>query len=165
MARSKPGERCGPRGSCAVATRVTRLRRTDGIVARRMQRFRAAYQARNNAPPAPNWLNRVFDAPAPNRIWSGDLTFIATRRGWLYLAVLLDLCSRRVVGWAMSERPDGQLVLDPLSMAIAHRNPLPGLIHHSDQGIQYVSGAYQCQLQVPGMRPSMSRKGDETCLN
>ncbi|MDC4207138.1 MAG: IS3 family transposase (plasmid) [Candidatus Manganitrophus sp.] len=140
--------------------RVRRLRRADGIEARRMQRFRAAYQARNSAPCAPNWLNRQFDAPAPNRVWAGDITFIATRRGWLYLAVLLDLYSRRVVGWAMSERPDGQLVLDALNMAVTHRGPLPGLLHHSDQGIQYASGAYQRQLQVHGMRPSMSRKGD-----
>lgn len=140
--------------------RVARLRRAHGIEARRMRRFRAAYQARNNTPPAPNWLNRQFEAPAPNRIWAGDITFIATRRGWLYLAVLLDLYSRRVVGWAMSERPDGQLVLDALRMAVSHRSPLPGVLHHSDQGIQYASGVYQRQLQVHGMRPSMSRKGD-----
>jgi putative transposase len=79
-------------------------------------------------------------------VWAGDITFIATRRGWLYLAVLLDLYSRRVVGWAMSERPNGQLVLDALNMAVTHRGPLSGLLHHSDQGIQYASGAYQRQL-------------------
>jgi putative transposase len=96
----------------------------------------------------------------PNRIWAGDITFIPTRRGWLYLAVLLDLYSRRVVGWAMSERPDGQLVLDALAMAIAQRRPLPGLIHHTDQGIQYASRLYRSRLQTQGMRPSMSRKGN-----
>ncbi|MBI5379343.1 MAG: IS3 family transposase [Nitrospirae bacterium] len=140
--------------------RVARLRRIHGIEARRMRRFRAAYQARNSAPPAPNWLNRPFEVPALNRVWAGDSTFISTRRGWLYLAVLLDLCSRRVIGWAMSERPDGQLVRDALTMAVAHRSPSPGLIHHSDQGIQYASGIYQSPLQSHGMRPSMSRKGD-----
>lgn len=122
--------------------RVRRLRHAHGIEARRMRRFRAAYQARNNAPPAPNHLDRQFQVSAPNRVWAGDITFISTRRGWLYLAVLLDLYSRRVVGWAMSQRPDGQLVLDALSMAVAHRGPSPGLIHHSDQGIQYASGVY-----------------------
>ncbi len=80
--------------------RVRRLRRAHGIEARRMRRFRAAYQARNNEPPAPHHLDRQFDVPAPNRVWAGDITFIPTRRGWLYLAVLLDLYSRRVIGWA-----------------------------------------------------------------
>ena len=101
--------------------RVRRLRRAHGIEARRMRRFRAAYAARNSDPPAPNHLDRQFAVSAPNRVWASDITFIATRRGWLYLAVLLDLYSRRVVGWAMSERPNGQLVLDALSMAVAHR--------------------------------------------
>lgn len=140
--------------------RVRRLRRADGIEARRMRRFRAAYQARNSAPSTPNWLNRQFEAPAPNRVWAADITFIPTRRGWLYLAVLLDLYSRRVVGWAMSHRPDSQLVLDALRMAVEHRGPSLGLLHHIDQGIQYASGDYQRQLQAHGMRPSMSRKGD-----
>ena len=140
--------------------RVRRLRRENRIEARRMRRFRAAYQARNSEPAAPNHLNRQFNVSVPNRVWAGDITFISTRSGWLYLAVLLDLYSRRVVGWAMSERPDGQLVLDALSMAIAHRSPSPGLIHHSDQGIQYASRVYRNRLQAHGMRPSMSRKGN-----
>ncbi|HUK55920.1 MAG TPA: IS3 family transposase [Nitrospiria bacterium] len=140
--------------------RVRRLRRIHGIEARRMRRFRAAYAARNSDPPAPNHLDRQFAVAVPNRIWAGDITFIPTRRGWLYLAVLLDLYSRRVVGWAMSERPDGQLVLDALAMAIAHRRPSPGLIHHTDQGIQYASRLYRSRLQMQGMQPSMSRKGN-----
>ena len=140
--------------------RVARLRRAHGIEARRMRRFRLAYQARNSAPAAPNLVARQFQAPAPNRIWAGDITFIPTRRGWLYLAVLLDLYSRRVVGWAMSERRDGQLALDALTMALAHRRPSPGLIHHSDQGIQYTSGVYQARLKTVGLVPSMSRKGN-----
>lgn len=140
--------------------RVRRLRRIHGIEARRIRRFRAAYAARNSEPSAPNHLGRQFAAAAPNRVWAGDITFIPTRRGWLYLAVLLDLFSRRVVGWAMSERPDSQLVLDALDMAVAHRGPSPGLLHHSDQGIQYASGRYQSRLQAHGMEPSMSRKGN-----
>jgi transposase InsO family protein len=148
------------RGVACGRHRVARLRRAHGIEARRMRRFRLAYQARNSAPAAPNLVDRQFQAPAPNRIWAGDITFIPTRRGWLYLAVVLDLYSRRVVGWAMSERRDSQLALDALSMALAHRRPSPGLIHHSDQGIQYTSGGYQARLKATGLVPSMSRKGN-----
>jgi len=147
------GVRCGRH-------RVARLRRAHGIEARRMRRFRLAYAARNGTPPAPNLVARHFHAAAPNRVWAGDITFIPTRRGWLYLAVLLDLYSRRVVGWAMSHRRDGQLVLDALTMALEHRRPTPGLVHHSDQGIQYTSGGYQTRLQTIGFVPSMSRKGN-----
>jgi len=140
--------------------RVARLRRAHGIEARRRRRFRLAYKARNSAPAAPNLVDRQFHAPAPNRIWAGDITFIPTRQGWLYLAVVLDLYARRVVGWAMSARPDSQLVLDALTMALTHRRPAPGLIHHSDQGIQYASGVYQACLTAHGLVPSMSRKGN-----
>ncbi len=140
--------------------RVARLRRAHGIEARRRRRFRLAYKARNSAPAAPNLVDRQFHAPAPNRIWAGDITFIPTRQGWLYLAVVLDLYSRRIVGWAMSARPDSQLVLDALTMALTHRRPAPGLIHHSDQGIQYSSGVYQARLKARGLVPSMSRKGN-----
>jgi transposase InsO family protein len=111
------------------------------------------------APPAPNRLQQVFVAPAPNRIWAGDLTAIATRAGWLYLAVLLDLYSRRVIGWAMSAKPDQQVALQALHMALAHRRPQSGLIHHSDQGALYTSTAYQRLLAHQGMLASMSRKG------
>lgn len=140
--------------------RVARLRRANGIEAKRMHRFRLAYKARNNVPVAPNRLNRQFEVAAPNRVWAGDITFIPTRRGWLYLAVILDLYSRRVVGWAMSERRDVPLALQALSMALSNRRPAPGVIHHSDQGIQYTSADYQAQLKKTGIVPSMSRKGD-----
>ncbi len=147
------GVRCGRH-------RVRRLRRLHGIEARRMLRFRVAYAGRNNDPPAPNHLNRQFAVSVPNRVWAGDITLIPTRKGWLYLAILLDLYSRRVVGWAMSQRPDGQLVLDALAMAVGQRLPAAGLIHHSDQGMQYASRLYRSELQAHGMQPSMSRKGD-----
>ena len=140
--------------------RVARLRRAHSIEARRRRRFRLAYKARNSAPAAPNLVDRQFHAPAPNRIWAGDITFIPTRQGWLYLAVVLDLYSRRIVGWAMSARPDSHLVLDALTMALTHRRPAPGLIHHSDQGIQYSSGIYQACLKTRGLVPSMSRKAN-----
>lgn len=148
------------RGVACGRHRVARLRRAHGIEARRMRRFRLAYAARNSAPPAPNRLGRQFRVPAPNRVWAGDITFISTRRGWRYLAVVLDRYSRRVVGWAMSARRDGQLVLDALSMALVHRRPAPGLIHHSDQGGQYTSGRFQARLHAAGLTPSLSHKGN-----
>lgn len=147
------GEQCG-------LHRVERLRSAHGIEAKRVQRSRAAYAARNNAPAAPNILNRAFDVRQPNRVWVGDITFIATRKGWLYLAIILDLYSRQIVGWAMSQKPDRYLVKDALLMAIRHRKPKPGLIHHTDQGIQYASSDYQALLKANNMIVSMSRKGN-----
>lgn len=140
--------------------RVARLRRQYGLVARRVRRFRVVIEHHQFAPPAPNRLQQIFVAPVPNRIWAGDLTAIATRRGWLYLAVILDLYSRRVIGWAMSARPDQQVALAALQMALAHRHPRPGLIHHTDQGATYTSLAYQRQVSQAGLVASMSRKGN-----
>jgi putative transposase len=148
------------RGIACGRHRVARLRRLDGIEARRMRRFRAAYQGRNSAPAAPNLVAQHFTVPAPNRVWAGDITFIPTRRGWLYLAVVLDLYSRRVIGWAMSDRINGALVLAALTMALEQRRPEPGLIHHSDQGMQYAGGDYRALLHAHGLRVSMSRKGN-----
>ena len=109
---------------------------------------------------APNRLRQVFVAPAVNRIWVGDLTAIATRSGWLYLAVLLDLYSRRVIGWAMSAKPDQHLAIEALQMALVSRRPHQGLIHHTDQGATYTSVAYQHRLAEYGIAASMSRKGN-----
>ena len=147
------GESCGRH-------RVARLRRINGIIAKRMRRFLAAYAARNSAPAAPNLLAQDFTAEAPNRIWVGDITFIPTRKGWLYLAVVLDLYSRRVIGWSMSHRINQPLTIDALTMAIRQRNPEPGLIYHSDQGIQYSGTMYQTILKTYDMIASMSRKGN-----
>jgi putative transposase len=147
------GETCGRH-------RVSRLRRINGIIAKRMRRFRAAYAARNSAPAAPNLLAQNFTAEAPNRIWVGDITFIPTRKGWLYLAVQVDLFSRRIIGWSMSNRINQQLVIDALIMAIQQRKPDPGLIHHSDQGIQYSGTIYKTVLKTHEMIASMSRKGN-----
>lgn len=140
--------------------RVARLRRAHGIEARRQRRFRMAYAARQSAPAAANLLQRDFAIDAPNRIWVADMTFIATREGWLHLAVLLDLYSRRVVGWSMNGKQNRQLATDALVMALERRQPHPGLIHHSDQGILYATASYRHILATHGMIPSMSRKGD-----
>lgn len=150
------GESCGRH-------RVARLRRLHGIIAKRVRRFRLAYAARNSEPPAPNLLARDFTADRPDRVWATDITFVPTRRGWLYLAVMIDLFSRRIVGWSMSQRIDQQLVIDALQMAIRQRQPGPGLIHHSDQGQQYAGSTYRAMLQAHGIIQSMSRKGN--CLD
>ena len=148
------------RGVACGKHRVARLRRLAGIEARRMKRFRLAYQARQSAPPAPNLLKAPFGAARPDQIWVADITFIATRSGWLYLAVIIDLCSRVVAGWSMKERPTQELVSEALMMATEQRRPSPGLIHHSDQGIQYSSGLYLRLLERHGVERSMSRKGN-----
>ena len=140
--------------------RVARLRRIHGLIAQRVRRFRLVVERHQFAPPAPNRLQQVFVAPAPDRLWAGDLTAIATRAGWLYLAVLLDLYSRRVIGWAMSATPDKHVAVAALRMALAQRQPAPGLTHHTDQGALYTSGAYQQVLAQQGLVASMSRKGN-----
>ena len=147
------GVRCGRH-------RVARLRRQHGLMAQRVRRFRMMHERHEFAPPAPNRLQQVFVAPAVNRIWAGDLTAIATRAGWLYLAVVLDLYSRRVIGWAMSAKPDQHVALQALQMALGQRCPRPGLIHHSDQGALYTSVAYQRLLAQRGVIASMSHKGN-----
>ena len=140
--------------------RVARLRRKAGIEARRKRRFRITTQSRAGMVVAENRLNRSFEVESVNRVWVGDITFITTAAGWLYLSVLLDLYSRRVVGWAMSERIDQQLVIKALQMAILRCRPEPGLIHHTDQGRQY-SGAVDVHLlKTYGMLQSMSRRGN-----
>lgn len=128
-----------------------------------MKRFRSGYAARNSEPVEDNVLDRQFTTQQPDRAWVTDTTFIPTRQGWLYLATVIDLYSRKVVGWAMSNTNNGQLVCNALSMAIAHRHPKPGLLHHSDRGITYTSVQYRQLLKQHGMVSSMSRKGN--CLD
>lgn len=144
------------RGTPCGKHRVFRLRRQAGIEARRVQRQRLTVEHHKTAAPAPDLLVRRFEAASPNRIWAGDMTFIRTREGWLHLAVLLDLFSRKVVGWAMDHRPGQVLHLGALQMALAQRRPLPGLIHHTDRGPQYCTPAYRQLLQVHGLRASMN---------
>jgi putative transposase len=147
-------------GTVCGKHRVARLRRQAGIEARRKRRFRLAYQARNTAPAAPNLLRWPFKAAYPDQIWVTDVTFIPTRSGWLYLAVMIDLYTRLVVGWSMKDRPNQELVNEALMMAVERRRPKPGLIHHSDQGILYSSGSYLTLLKKNGMLRSMSGKGN-----
>jgi len=109
---------------------------------------------------APNVLNRQFSVQGPNQAWVGDVTFVGTRRGTLYLAVLLDLFSRKVVGWSMSNRNNTELVMNALEMALLRRRPIREVIHHSDQGVVYTAYACQHKLQKHGLVSSMSRKGN-----
>ena len=153
QALKQSGTQCGKH-------RVARLRRQAGIEARRKRKFRLAYKSRNTAPAAPNLLRWPFKADHPDQIWVTDVTFIPTRSGWLYLAVMIDLYTRVVVGWSMRERPNQELVNEALMMAAEQRRPKPGLIHHSDQGILYSSGSYLTLLKKYGMLRSMSGKGN-----
>ena len=141
--------------------RVAWLMRQHGIAARRPRRGRPrTTDGRHALPIAPNLLERQFMATAPNRTWLADLTHIRTGEGWLYLAVVLDLFSLKVVGWVMAGHMRGELTLAALRMAIARRRPGPGLVAHSDRGSQYAAAAYRAALAGIGARPSMSRKGD-----
>lgn len=140
--------------------RVARLRREQGIYAMRRKRFVVTTRSKHRHWIAPNRLERDFTAARPNRIWVGDVTFITTRSGWLYLAILLDLYSRKVVGWSMSGSNNGELVKNALDMAVQHRQPDNGLIHHTDRGSTYAMQAYRDTLAQYGMVSSMSRKGD-----
>ena len=140
--------------------RVARLRRQAEIQAQRRRRFRITAENQHTTPPAPNLLQRHFVAAAPNRIWVGDMTFIRTRTGFLYLAVLLDLYARNVVGWSMHDRPNLQVTLRALDMALERREPAPGLVHHTDQAPLYAAYEYRERMRLCGMVPSMSRRGD-----
>lgn len=148
------------RGHDCGKHRVARLRRRHNIWTRRRKRFVTTTRSKPGGWHAPNLLQRNFTAAAPDRVWVGDVTFIPTRQGWLYLAVLIDLYSRLVVGWAMSARNDTGLLSEALAMAVARRCPQPGLIHHSDRGQTYASGTYRQQLVDAQIQQSMSRKGD-----
>lgn len=140
--------------------RVARLMRREGLVARRRGQRVATTDSQHDQPIAPNLLNRQFLVAEPNRVWVSDITYVPTRAGWLYLAVVLDLASRRVVGWAMRERLETELVRSALEMALRSRRPPPGLIHHSDRGVQYASAEYRQLLEGHGAHVSMSRRGN-----
>lgn len=139
--------------------RVARLRSEAGIEAQRKRRFRITVEHQKFPQVAPDRIERRFRASQPNHAWVGDMTFIRTRAGWLYLAVLLDLYSRRIVGWSMGERPNEALTLGALNMAIEHRDPQPGLIHHTDQGGIYRGRVYRERMDHVGILPSMGSKG------
>ena len=140
--------------------RVARLMREYGIRAKQVRRYRPTTDSAHPQPVAPNLLDRQFAVAAPNQVWASDVTYIWTREGWLYLAVVMDLFSRRIVGWHLAPRLTCPLVLEALQAALRTRHPRPGLLHHSDRGSQYASRDYQSVLEQAGARCSMSRKGN-----
>jgi putative transposase len=140
--------------------RVARLMQRHGIRARQKRRFCRTTDSHHGSPLAPNLLARQFTALAPDRVWLADITYIPTAEGWLYLAAILDMFSRRIVGWAMDDRITQELTLSALRMAIVTRHPKPGLLHHSDRGSQYAAHAYRHLLADHGMLCSMSRKAN-----
>lgn len=147
------GERCGRK-------RVARLMRQAGLFGRGPRRFVRTTDSEHALPVAENLVQRNFNPPQPDQVWAADLTFIPTKEGWLYLAIVLDLYARLVVGWAMDERMPTELPLAALSMALRRRSPPAGLVHHSDRGSQYAACRYQEVLSRHGLVPSMSRKGN-----
>jgi len=148
------------RGFPASKERVERLMQENGIKAKHKRRFKVTTDSKHNLPIAPNLLERNFTPDAHNQVWTSDITYLWTDEGWLYLAIVLDLFNREVVGWSLKPRMTADIVTDPLIMAWFRRKPAAGLIHHSDRGSQYASHAFQAKLTEYGMICSMSRKGN-----
>ena len=148
--------------SCSV-NRVARLMKEAAIESKLSRKFGITTDSRNTLKPKPDLLRRQFTVNSPDKAWVSDTTFIGTREGWLYLAVVMDLFSRKIIGWAMGNRNDTKLVKNALSMAIQRRNKPVDVIIHSDQGSTYASGEYQKLIQGSQMKCSMSRKGE--CLD
>ena len=149
----KPEYRCS-RG------RIHRLMQMANIHSLRKRAYKATTNSKHSYPIAPNLLNRQFSASKPNTVWVGDITYIPTGEGWLYTAIVKDLCTKKIVGYAFSYRLDASLAINALEMAIRREHPAPGLIFHSDRGIQYASLAFRHTLDRYNIRQSMSRKGD-----
>jgi putative transposase len=147
-------------GQCISRRRIGRLMRLAGLACKTKRKFKATTNSKHHLPIAPNLLNRDFCAISPNQKYVGDITYVHTQEGWLYVAVVIDLYSRLVVGWSMSERMHAQLVNDALLMAIGARKPAKGLIWHTDQGSQYASDSHRALLKKYGIVQSMSRKGN-----
>ena len=149
------------RGHDVCENTVAKLMRDHGMRAARSRKFRVTTDSRHSLPVAENILDREFEQATPDRVWLADITYIWTREGWLYLACVLDSCTRKIVGWSMSERMEKGLVLDALQSAVAQRRPdTAALLHHSDRGSQYASHAYQELLREQNITCSMSRKGN-----
>ena len=149
------------KGCCHGRQRVARLLKEKGLCGRQKGRYRVqTTDSNHNQPIAPNRLADAPKATAPNQLWVADITYIETKEGWLYLAAILDLYSRKIVGWAMSERLDTALVLQALAMALLHRRPPAQVLFHSDRGVQYASADYRQALGQAGLVASMSRRGN-----
>jgi putative transposase len=147
------------RGVACSENRVARLMRLSGLRARQTKRYRVTTKRNKRHSVAPNLLKRDFTAERPDQIWLGDITYIPTAEGWLYLAVIMDLYTRRIVGWAMADRMTSDLTKRALEMALRQRRPGQGLIHHSDQGSQYTDHTYQAMLKIPEIQVSMNGVG------
>jgi transposase InsO family protein len=150
------GERVGRK-------RVARLMSQEGLRGKKRRRFKVTTNSNHTYPVAPNVLDRKFavdEIGGPDQVWAADITYVPTRQGWLYLAVVLDLASRLVVGWSMSESLESSLAIDALDMAFQRRRPAAGLLHHSDRGVQYASNDYRALLEGKNVVASMSRKGN-----
>jgi len=140
---------------------VAKIMRDNGLRARTKRKFvPRTTDSAHNQPVAPNLLDRRFAPSRPDRAWACDITYIPTDEGWLYLAGVIDVGSRRIVGWSMADHMRTELVADAMEMALARRQPSPGLLHHSDRGVQYASDAYQGLLAGRQIAVSMSSKGD-----
>jgi putative transposase len=148
------------RGTPCCVNTVARLMRDEGIAAKTKRKFRCTTDANHGRPVAENIVDRQFEPAAPNQVWTADITFIPTAEGWLYLAAVEDLYSRKIVGWSMGSRIDSRLVVDALEMAVSRRLPDEGLVAHSDRGSQYASEHYQGILAVHGIVCSMSRRAN-----
>jgi putative transposase len=148
------------RGFPASKPRVERLMRENDIRARHKRRYKVTTDSKHNLPVAPNLLDRNFTPTGPNLAWTSDITYLWTDEGWLYLAIVLDLFNREVVGWSLKPRMTADIVTDALTMAWFRRKPAAGLMHHSDRGSQYASHAFQGKLKEYDMICSMSRKGN-----
>jgi putative transposase len=147
-------------GLQAGRRRTARLIRENGLKARQKRRFKRTTDSHHSFPVAPNLLEQDFSAERPNEKWAADISYLWTSEGWLYLAVILDLFARRVVGWAVSDSLHKELALEALSKAVAIRRPSAGLIHHADRGSQYCATAYQAELRKHGIQISMPGKGN-----
>ena len=140
--------------------RVRRLMKQGNIQSVRKKAYKTTTNANHNRLIAPNLLKRNFACSTPNRIWVGDITYVPTGEGWLYIAIVKDLCLKKVVGYAFGDRIDADLCVRALNMAVAHQRPEKGCIFHSDRGVQYASAAFTCALKKHNITQSMSRKGD-----
>lgn len=140
--------------------KARQLMREAGVQARQRKKYKVTTNSNHKKAVYENLVDRRFDVPQTDQVYAADITSVWTQEGWLYLAVVIDLCSRKVVGWSMSSRMKAQLVCDALKMAIWQRRPKVGLIHHSDRGSQYASHAFRRLLNAHGIKGSMSRKGD-----
>ena len=147
------GEYCGK-------NRIARLMRLNGIKAKTKKKFKITTDSGHGKKAADNLVNQCFKADYPDRLWCSDITYLWTKEGWLYLAVILDVYSRRIVGWSMSNRVTEDLVIAALNRALSYRSPTPNTIFHSDQGRQYASGQLRKLLKNKGIQPSMSSKGN-----